>query len=77
MEGNQTESPFRTFGRRLAVGVDRVVGLPGRAAVALANVGQRAANGCTAWIAREPEVVLVMGVTLALWTLLLGLSKSP
>lgn len=46
MEGNQTESPSRTFGRRFAVGVARVLGLPGRVAVAVADVGQRAAEAC-------------------------------
>lgn len=44
MSDRQTESPFRTFGRRLAVGVDRVLGIPGRVVLALANVGQRAAE---------------------------------
>lgn len=46
MSENQTQSPIRSVGRRLAVGVDRVLGLPGRVAVAVADVGQRAAEAC-------------------------------
>ncbi len=77
MADNRTESPLRTLGRRLALGVDRVVGLPGRALVALANVGQRAANGAAGWIAREPEVVLIFSFTLAAWMLFITIAKFP
>ena len=44
MDDKQTDSPFRSFARRLAVGVDRVRWLPGRVLVALANVAHRAAE---------------------------------
>ena len=68
---------IRPLARRLAVAAGWTFRLPGRVALTLANVGQRAANGCTGWIAREPEVVLVFSFTLAAWTLFVTIAKFP
>ena len=68
---------IRSLARRLAVAAAWTFRLPGRAVLALADVGQRAANGCAGWIAREPEVVLIFSFTLAAWTLFMTIAKFP
>ena len=72
-----SDRPGERVARRVAVAAGWTFRLPGRAVLTLAAVGQRAANGCTGWIAREPEVVLIFSFTLAAWTLFFSVAKFP